>query len=202
MSGLDVFDDHWPPGRSPSQRSHLQSPNGELIDFYARREGSHWAVWWWRNDVALDLGDLIKCFLPTATVWLIPIWLPTVCRSVVRRHARAVSTAAVPRCHDAESSAERSGQTVPLAGQRHLVRLPVRRRRSRPPAHRAEGTNRLEPHAQRGHRGDKFPWKLQLLLATRPGEEIPREVCGDGVSETPAGPELRFSSGHQCFLYR
>lgn len=107
-----------------------------------------------------------------------------------------------PRCQNAESSAEGSGETLSLAGQRHFVRLPVCRRRSRPSAYRAEGTHRLEPHAQRGHCGDKFSWKLQLLLATRPGEEISRKVSGDGFPETPVGPKLCFSSSYQCFLHR
>lgn len=39
-----------------------------LDRFYAQREASDWAVYGLFNDVALDLGDPVKSFLPTATV--------------------------------------------------------------------------------------------------------------------------------------
>lgn len=223
MSGLDVFDDHWTPRRhTPEEPSIITE--WRVDRFYARGERFHSAVSWWCSNAAVGWGDLINCGLPTDTAWLIPIWLPggqfagylssrtswvsvkclrcEALRCSIPPEASLGRAADAPRCHNAESSAEGSGQTLPLAGQRHFVRLPVRRRRPRPSAHRAEGTHGLEPHAQRGHRGDKFPWKLQLLLATCPGEEIPREVGGNGFSETTAGPKLCFSSGYQCFLYR
>lgn len=63
-------------------------------------------------------------------------------------------------CQNEESCAERSRQTLPLAGQCHFVRVLIRRRWPGAPAHGSEGAHGLETHSQCGHSGNQFPWEL------------------------------------------
>lgn len=67
---------------------------------------------------------------------------------------------------------------------------------------RAERSDGLEAHEERGDRGAELPGELQLLLAESFRTSFPGKIGRDDFPQTDFGPNFCFTFGDQCLLHR